>query len=114
MPPFSWHAPPLLADARLQIWRGRVDGATVAVSMGYADAGVLGIYGVTALPEARRRGYGTAMTRHTIAAGPALPAVLQPSSMAERMYGRLGFQRFTSFRAWERYPGPAPTEALAR
>ena len=112
-PPFSWHAPPLLADARLQIWRGRVDGATVAVSMGYADAGVLGIYGVAALPEARRLGYGTAMTRHTIEAGPALPAVLQPSSMAERMYGRLGFQRFTSFRAWERYPGPAPTETRA-
>jgi GNAT superfamily N-acetyltransferase len=108
-PSFSWHAPPLLADPRLQIWRGRVDGATVAVSMGFADAGVLGIYGVAALPEARRRGYGSALTRHTIEAGPALPAVLQPSTMAERLYARLGFQRFTSFRAWERYPGPAPT-----
>ena len=108
-PPSSWHAPPLLADPRLQIWRGRVDGLTVAVSMGYADAGALGIYGVTTLPAARRRGYGTALTRHTIEAGPALPAVLQPSTMAERMYARLGFQRFTSFRAWERNPGPAPT-----
>jgi GNAT superfamily N-acetyltransferase len=107
-PAFSWHAPPVLADSRLQIWRGRVRDETVAVSMGFADAGVLGIYGVTAVPSARRRGYGTAMTRHTIEAGPALPAVLQPSTMAERLYARLGFRRFTSFRAWERYPGPTP------
>ena len=109
--PLSWHAPPLLPDPRLQIWRGRVAGETVAVSMGFADAGVLGIYGVTALPEARRRGYGTAMTRHAIEEGPALPAVLQPSAMAERLYARLGFQRFTTFRAWERYPGPVPTDS---
>ena len=107
-PPFSWHAPPLLSEPRLQIWRGRVGGDTVAVSMGFAEAGVLGIYGVTTLPEARGRGYGTALTRHTIEAVPALPAVLQPSTMAERLYARLGFRRFTSFRAWERYPGPAP------
>ena len=106
--PFSWHAPSLLADPRLQIWRGRVDGDTVAVSMGFAAAGVVGIYGVTALPEARRRGYGTALTRHAIEAAPTLPAVLQPSTMAERMYARLGFHRFTTFRAWERYPGPVP------
>ena len=108
-PPFSWHAPPLLADPRLQIWRGRVRRRDGGRLDGLRRAGVLGIYGVTALPEARRRGYGTAMTRHTIEAAPALPAVLQPSTMAERLYARLGFRRFTSFRAWERYPGPTPT-----
>jgi predicted GNAT family acetyltransferase len=72
--------------------------------MGFADAGVLGIYGVTTVPAARRRGYGRAVTRSVIAAGPRIPAVLQPSAMAESMYGRLGFRRFTTFRAWDRYP----------
>ena len=99
---FSWHSPPVLLDPRLQLWRGRLEGETVAVSMGFAEAGVLGIYGVTTLPGARRRGYGTAMTRHALEARPGLLAVLQPSAMAERLYGRLGFQRFTTFRAWDR------------
>ena len=42
------------------------------------------------------------MTRRAIEAGPTLPAVLQPSAMAERMYAALGFRRFTTFRAWSR------------
>ena len=101
-PAFTWHAPPLLADPRLDIWRGRVDDATVAVSMSFAEAGVLGIYGVTTLPGYRSQGYGTALTQRALDSGPRLPAVLQPSTMAEGLYGRLGFQRFTTFRAWER------------
>jgi GNAT superfamily N-acetyltransferase len=102
--PFTWHAPALLLDPRLQIWRGQVDGHTVAVAMGFADAGVLGVYGVTTMPDARRRGYATAVTRWTIDAAPVLPAVLQPSAMAEALYARLGFRRFTTFRAWDRRP----------
>ncbi len=102
--PHTWHAPALLLDPRLQIWRGTVGGRTVAVAMGFTDAGVLGVYGVTTLPDARRRGYATAVTRWTIDAAPALPAVLQPSAMAEALYGRLGFRRFATFRAWDRRP----------
>ena len=101
-PAFSWHSPPLLLDPRLQLWRGQVDGETVAVAMSFAEAGVLGIYGVATLPGMRRQGFGTALTRRAVEAGPPLPAVLQPSSMAERLYGRLGFQRFAVFRAWDR------------
>lgn len=101
-PAFTWHGPPLLSDDRLQLWRGRVQGETVAVAMGFAEAGVLGIYGVTTLPDARRRGFGTALTRHAIAARPDMPAVLQPSTMAESLYRRLGFREFATFRAWDR------------
>jgi ribosomal protein S18 acetylase RimI-like enzyme len=101
-PAFSWHSPPLLLDPRLQLWRGRLAGETVAVSMGFAEAGVLGIYGVATLPQVRRRGFGTALTRRAIEGGPSLPAVLQPSSTAVHLYGRLGFQRFSTFRAWDR------------
>ena len=72
--------------------------------MGFAEAGVLGVYGVATVPEARRRGIATALTRGRWWHAPALPAVLQPSPMAEGMYPRLGFRRFTTFRSWDRVP----------
>ncbi len=50
------------------------------------------------------RGAGLAITARTLAAAPDLPAVLQPSDMAEPMYRRLGFARFTTFRTWIRRP----------
>ena len=103
-PAFTWHAPAILLDPRLQVWRGRMGDRTVAVAMGFAEAGVLGIYGVTTVPDARRQGIATALTRWTVLGGPAIPAVLQPSEMAAGVYRRLGFRRFTTFRSWDRAP----------
>ncbi len=68
------------------------------------EAGVLGVYSISTLPTARRRGIGAAITARTVAAAPDLPAVLQPSEMAEPIYRRLGFERFTTFRTWTRRP----------
>jgi hypothetical protein len=50
----------------------------------------------------RRRGYATALTAHVVANAPDLPAVLQPSRIAESLYRRLGFERFGVFRSWGR------------
>jgi GNAT superfamily N-acetyltransferase len=99
---FAWHAPEVLRDGRLAFWMGTVDGRPVAGSMSFACAGVVGIYGVSTVPEARRRGYATALTIAAMSADPTLPAVLQPSEAAESLYRRLGFRRFASFRAWAR------------
>jgi len=63
---------------------------------------VLGIYGVATIPAMRGRGYATAMTTRALATAGDLPAVLQPSTMAEPLYGRLGFARFGTFRSWAR------------
>jgi GNAT superfamily N-acetyltransferase len=103
-PRSTWHAPAILEDARFTILRGRVLGRTVATSMSYLDAGVLGVYGVSTLPEARGRGYGAALTRAALDADRSIPAVLQPSGMAESLYLRLGFEPFTAFRSWARPP----------
>jgi len=103
-PAATWHAPAILDDPRFTILRGRVDGRTVATSMSYRNAGVLGVYGVATLPEARRRGYAAAMTWAAVAADPSIPAVLQPSEMAVSLYARLGFEGFTTFRSWARLP----------
>lgn len=106
-PPFTWHAPQVLADPRLRLWRGRLDGRTVATSMSFVEAGVLGVYGVCTLPDARRRGFGTAMTRAALATRGSLPSVLQPSSAAMPLYRRLGYEPFTTFRTWVRPARPA-------
>jgi GNAT superfamily N-acetyltransferase len=101
---FAWHAPGILADERLAVWLGLVGGLPVSVAMSFAEAGVLGIYGVATIPEARRRGYGGALTWNALASAPRLPAVLQPSDMAEGLYRRLGFERFATFGTWQRPP----------
>lgn len=104
-PPHTWHAPPLLADPRFDLWLGREAGDAIATANGFREAGVLGIYSVSTLPAARRRGTGRAITARAIGATPDRPAVLQPSEMAEPLYRRLGFERFTTFRTWTRSPG---------
>jgi len=103
---FVWHSPSVLRDGRLRFWLGCVDGHPVAGSMSFVCAGVVGIYGVSTIPDARGRGYATAMTSAAIGADPALPAVLQPSQAAESLYRRLGFRRFASFRTWARDEPP--------
>lgn len=103
-PPHAWHAPPLLRDTRFDLWLGRRDAEPVSTANGFREAGVLGVYSVSTVPAARRRGTGLAITARTLAAAPDLPAVLQPSDMAEPMYRRLGFARFTTFRTWIRRP----------
>jgi GNAT superfamily N-acetyltransferase len=100
--PHTWHGPGVIADPRLAIWLGLVDGRPVSVAMGFREAGVLGIYGVATVPAMRRRGYGRALTAHALAAAPDIHAVLQPSSMAEPLYRDLGFRRFGAFRSWAR------------
>ena len=56
--------------------------------------GLAGIYAVATLPEARRRGVGTAMTLHAMAEGRrrgASMAVLQATDFGRPVYERIGF-----------------------
>lgn len=103
--PFTWHAPAVLADPRLQLWRGRLDNRTVSASMSFVEAGVVGVYGVSTVPDARRRGFAGALTRAALSADPSLPSVLQPSTSAEPLYRQFGYRRFTTFRTWVRPAG---------
>lgn len=100
--PFTWHAPPILREPRFRLLLGYEGDRPVSASMGFAEGGVVGVYGVATIPDARGRGYGAALTRHALLADPSLPAVLQPSVLAEPMYERLGFRRVASVGSWHR------------
>lgn len=98
--PGTIHPPSILEDPAMAMFLGRVDGKGVAAAMGYrTDAGV-GVFGVTTVASARRRGYGTAVTRAAMLPETGLPAVLAPSKEAESMYLKLGFAHVGALTIW--------------
>ena len=100
--PGIMHPPTVLEDPRMVLWLGRVSGAPVGAAMSFRTDEAVGIFGVTTVASARRRGYGTALTRAAILPETNLPAVLAPSPEAERLYERLGFRRVGELRIWSR------------
>ena len=74
---------------------GRLDGRPVATASVLLDGGIAGVYDVSTVPGARRRGIGTALTVAALQLGRADGyeiAFLQPSAMGRRLYERLGFR----------------------
>ena len=80
-----------------QTYLGLLHGKPVATSQVSISAGVTGIYNVTCLPEARRRGIGSALVMKPLLATRNIGmkiGVLQSSSMGYNAYRKLGFQDF--------------------
>jgi ribosomal protein S18 acetylase RimI-like enzyme len=78
----------------------RVDGATVGTALGFDLDGDCGVYNVSTLEHARRRGIGTALTAlllHDAAARGCRTASLQATPMAERVYAAVGFRDLGRF-----------------
>lgn len=105
--PGTFHPPTVLADERMHMFLARVDGRAVAAAMGYVSENVVGVFGVTTVASARRRGYGTAITRAAMLVDSGLPSILAPSVMGERLYRRLGFDRVGELSIWSK-EGPGP------
>jgi GNAT superfamily N-acetyltransferase len=80
---------------RFYHYLGRLDGHPVATASLLLSEGIAGIYDVTTVPSARKRGVGTAMMLHILHMAQQQGyhhAWLQPSEMAYPFYERLGFQ----------------------
>jgi GNAT superfamily N-acetyltransferase len=80
----------------LHLFLGRLDGAPVATATLLPAGGIAGIYDVSTVPDARRRGIGTAMTLAALQAARGLgyeTAFLQPSAMGRPLYERIGVRQ---------------------
>ena len=100
----TWKGRGLLTDRRWMLFVGHADGTPVSKAMAFAEAGVIGIYDVSTRAEARRRGYGSAITATALAAGKragCAAGVLQSSTMARRMYEAQGFRLLYRYRAFK-------------
>jgi GNAT superfamily N-acetyltransferase len=78
----------------------RVDGETVGTALAFDHAGDCGVFNVSTLEHARRRGLGTALTArllHDAAARGCRTASLQATPMAERIYAAAGFRDLGRF-----------------
>jgi predicted GNAT family acetyltransferase len=84
------------------MWLGQVEGKPVGAAMSYRTDEAVGIFGVTTIPTARRRGYGGALTSVALLTDTGLPAVLAPSPEGEPVYARLGFERVGELLIWSR------------
>jgi GNAT superfamily N-acetyltransferase len=72
-----------------------IDGETVATGLAFEHEGDSGIFNVSTLEPARRRGIGAALTARLLQAACArgcLTATLQSTPMAERVYAAVGFR----------------------
>jgi GNAT superfamily N-acetyltransferase len=86
---------PLGYDRPVRYYLGYLGGRPVATSGLFFHNGIAGVYKVTTLDEARKKGIGAAMTAHALfearQAGYST-AVLQASPMGFPIYQRLGFR----------------------
>jgi ribosomal protein S18 acetylase RimI-like enzyme len=88
-------------------WRhylGRLRGEPVATTTALTTGDVAGLYFVHTLAEARRRGIGSAMTRHAALDSVRPLAVLGASAMGEPVYRRLGFEPVCEIHIYEWRP----------
>jgi GNAT superfamily N-acetyltransferase len=92
--------PALLEQPAATLYVGRVDGRAVTSGLGVRSGRVIGVYDIATVPDARRRGYGAAMTARVVADGVATGcdvAVLQASDMGELIYRRMGFRTVVEY-----------------
>jgi predicted GNAT family acetyltransferase len=78
----------------------RLDGETVATAIAFDHGGDCGIFNMSTVEEARRRGLGTALTArhlHDALERGCSTASLQSTPMAERVYAAAGFRDLGRF-----------------
>lgn len=95
--------PALTAHPDVAVYVGYVDGRPVSTGLGFRTERTIGVYNIATVPDARRRGYGAAMTERIAADGVAAGcdvAILQASPMGLPIYERLGYRTVVEYMAW--------------
>jgi len=105
--PGAVFGPGILRDNRMRMWVGWEVDRPVSAAAVFVDAGINDVTLVGTVPEARRRGYGAALTWRATLAGPTLPAMLLATEEGRPVYERMGYLSLFSFTVWSR-DRPAP------
>ena len=103
--------PRLVASPDVALYVGYLDGAPVVSGLGIRTGRTIGVYNIATVPDARRRGFGKAMTARVVADGAAAGcdvAVLQASDMGKPIYERMGFRTVVEYVGYVE-PTPEPT-----
>jgi hypothetical protein len=91
-----------LADPCRRMWIGWVDEVPVGAASAWIEHGINDVTLVVTMPEARRRGYGEALTWVAAQADPALPSMLLSSDDGRPVYERMGFLPLVRVTLWYR------------
>jgi hypothetical protein len=100
--PGAAFSPDLLADERVRLWVGWHEGKPVSAAVAFVAAGTVNITLVATVPEARRRGFGAALTWRATLADPTLPALLLASAEGRHVYEHIGYLSLFRFTLWSR------------
>ncbi len=111
MPESIWHevmSPRLLGQEDVAVYVGYMNGEAVSTGLGIQTGKTIGVYNIASVPEARGRGYATAMTRRVAADGARNGcdvAILQASDMGLPIYERIGYRTVVEYMG---YIDPVP------
>ncbi len=89
----------LYIQEEAQFYLGIFEGNYVSTLMMYLSSGVAGLHAVSTLPEYRSKGLGLSISRRALIDAFKMGyhvGVLQASSLGERVYRRLGFQKYSA------------------
>lgn len=102
LPPGSAFGPDLLQDSRFHFWFGWDNGQPVTGSAIYIAHGLVNLIFLATVPQARDRGFGSAMAWAATLADPQLPAMLIASHDGYSLYTKIGYQHLCDMPLWKR------------
>jgi Acetyltransferase (GNAT) domain len=100
--PGSIFSPAILNDERMKFWLGWEGEQPVSIGLTRVEEGINHVHIIATVPEARRRGYGAALTWQATLADPNLPSVLIASDDGRPVYEKMGYLTLFRFTGWWR------------
>ncbi len=100
--PGTLFGPTVLDDARMRMWVGYHGQTPVSTSAAFVSDGITNIINVATVPEARRKGFASAVTWPATLADPSLPTMLIASDQGRHVYERMGYMTLFRFTLWSR------------